>query len=67
MVHGSRRLIRLRGIEIRSLPAHRDMEMRAGGAAGAAAQADYLAPLYLIAFFHFELRKMQVERSNPWP
>jgi hypothetical protein len=37
------------------------MQMGAGGAAGAATQADFLAALYLISFLHLELGQMQVQ------
>ena len=40
------------------------MKMRSGRPAGAAAQADDLASLYLLAFLHFEFGKMQVKREQ---
>ena len=49
------------GIEIRALPSHRNMEMRAGSPARATAQADLLAALHLISFLHVELGKVEVE------
>ena len=52
------------GIEIGSLPAYGDVEMRAGGASGAAAEADHLTALYRIAFLHLEFGKMEVERQQ---
>src|SRR5208282_1812482 len=49
------------GIEVGSLPAHCYVQMRSGGAAGAAAEADFLAAFYPVPFFYFEFGKMQVE------
>jgi hypothetical protein len=43
------------------LPAHSDVEMRARGAARAAAQRDDLPAFHRIAFFHFEFGKMHVD------
>ena len=63
--HGSGKRISAGGIEIGALPAHRDVEMRACGAAGAAAQSDDLAPRFTGSpFLYFELGKMQVESEQ---
>src|SRR5260370_16140956 len=50
-------------IQITALPADGDMQMGAGGSSRASAQTDYFAALYLVAFFHFEFGKMQIERQ----
>jgi hypothetical protein len=41
--------------------------MRARGAAGAAAQSDFLAAFYLIPFVYFELGKMQIKSQQTLP
>jgi len=46
------------------LPPHFDVEMRACGPAGAAAQSEDLPALHRIPFFYFELGKMQVESQQ---
>src|ERR1700682_3576064 len=50
-----------RGIEVGALPTDRDVEMGAGGASGAAAQADGLAALNVVALVHFEFGQMEIE------
>src|SRR5580704_6329225 len=54
-------------IEIRSLPAHCDVEMRAGGPARATAQTYDLTALYLIPFLHFEFGEVEVKGEQALP
>ena len=49
------------GVEVGALPADGDVKMRAGGSAGATAEADFLAAGYGVSFFHFEFGEMEVE------
>src|SRR3979411_1472165 len=43
------------------------MQMWSGGSSRAAAQTDDFSALYLVAFFHFEFGKMQIEGEQPLP
>jgi len=49
------------GVEVGALPADGDVKMRAGGSAGATAEADFLAAGYGVSFFHFEFGEVEVE------
>lgn len=61
---GQRQLEKAGWIEVGALPTNGDVEVRAGSASGAAAQADFLATLYGLSFFHFEFGEMEVEREQ---
>ena len=43
------------------MPADGEVEMGAGGASGATAEAHYLSALYLVSFFYFEFGEVEVE------
>ena len=46
------------------MPAYCDVEMRACGPAGAAAQANDLSSFYLIPFLYFEFGKMEIKSKQ---
>src|SRR5260370_23509750 len=48
-------------IQRRPLPADGHVEMGTGDSSRAAAQSDGLAPLHMVALFHFEFGQMQIE------
>ena len=51
---GQTQLHQTGGIEVRSLPTNRDMQVRPGCPAGAAAQANFLAAVDVVAFLYLE-------------
>src|ERR1700726_4051146 len=61
---GKSHLQKAGGIEVGAWPAHRDVKVRASGASCASAQANLLASLHGVAFFHFEFGKMEVQSEK---